>query len=146
MVAALEIGENDRILEVGTGSGYVSAILAGLGREVVSIERYRTLAIEAAGKLVGEGFGSVRILHGDGLERLGLGRFERILMNGRIATMPTPIIEALAPGGRMVAVTGPAGSGCLEIFIGGPEGGIARREPAGPLDLPALQPGAFDAM
>jgi protein-L-isoaspartate(D-aspartate) O-methyltransferase len=106
-LAAVEPGH--RVLEVGAGSGYMSAILAHLAREVVAVERYRSLAVEAEGKLKNLAPDNVAILHGDGLAGVARRVFDRILVDGRLAAWPPALIEALAPGGVAVASIGETG-------------------------------------
>ena len=67
VMEALRVAPGHRVLEVGAGSGYATAILARLGAEVVSFERYRTLATEASVRLRELGFANARVIHGDGL-------------------------------------------------------------------------------
>src|SRR6266513_3919804 len=67
MTERLDVRPEHRVLEVGTGSGYQAAILSRLAREVVSIERYRTLAERARLRLAALGFANVEVLVGDGL-------------------------------------------------------------------------------
>lgn len=104
MLLALEVAPGQRVLEVGTGSGYVTALLARLGARVVTVERYATLAeaavlhLEAAGALP-----AVTPLTGDGL-RPGLeDRFDRVLLNGTVPAVPEALTALVAPGGRLVA-------------------------------------------
>lgn len=103
-LAAIEPG--CRVLEIGTGSGYATAILAHLAGEVVSVERFRSLAVEARGKLKDFGPGRAEVLHADGLQGLGRGLFDRIVIDGRLPSWPQRLIEALAPGGRIAACVG----------------------------------------
>src|SRR6187402_3825535 len=67
MTEQLEVRPHHRVLEVGTGSGYQAAILSRLAREVVSVERYRTLANLARGRLTALGYNNVEVVTGDGL-------------------------------------------------------------------------------
>ena len=66
MTAALELKPQDRVLEVGTGSGYAAAILARVALQVYTVERHAELADQAARRLREHGFGNVQVLHGDG--------------------------------------------------------------------------------
>lgn len=104
MLVALGAKPGQRVLEIGTGSGYVSALLARMGCEVQSIERQAILAESAAHRLEAAGFaGAVKVTTGDGLlpERFG-GRFDRILLNGATMAPPTVLTARLAAGGRLV--------------------------------------------
>jgi len=108
MTEQLAVRPHDRVLEIGTGSGYQAAILSRLAREVVSIERYRTLAERAREKLAALGFANVDVLVGDGLagspER---APFDRILVTAAADHIPDALVEQLAEGGIMVLPLGP---------------------------------------
>ncbi|MBF9232385.1 protein-L-isoaspartate O-methyltransferase family protein [Microvirga alba] len=102
MLVALGVGQGQRVLEVGTGSGYVTAVLAKLGAEVHSVERFNTLAESAAQHLRIVEAGKVRIEIGDGLATRPRERFDRILLNGAGAEIPSAVTSLLGPGGRLV--------------------------------------------
>lgn len=104
LLIALDMQPGARVLEVGTGSGYVSALLAALGGEVVSLERYRSLALAAHERVSGSGFGkTVDMRHADGFQPdRTLGRFDRILVNGVTNSVPEALLARLSPGGRLV--------------------------------------------
>lgn len=105
MMEALNVGATHRALEIGAGSGYATAILAQLAGEVVSFERYRSLAVEAATRLEALGFQNARISWDDGLAAVAAaGQFDRILVHGCIGETPPALAGALREGGVMVAV------------------------------------------
>ena len=97
-----------RVLEIGTGSGYQAAILSRLAREVVTIERYRTLADVARERFRTLGYANVAVLVGDGMagapER---APFDRIMVTAAAAEVPSPLTDQLAEGGKMVIPVGP---------------------------------------
>jgi protein-L-isoaspartate(D-aspartate) O-methyltransferase len=100
MMEALAIAPKHRVLEIGTGSGYATAILARLAGEVVSIERFAGLAHQSAARLEHLGIVNARVLHGDGLAIVpDLGLFDRILIHGAVDHLPDAINGALAEGG-----------------------------------------------
>jgi protein-L-isoaspartate(D-aspartate) O-methyltransferase len=100
---SLEIEAHHRVLEIGTGSGYGAAILSKLAREVVSIERYQTLAIEAGKRLEQLGVTNALVLFADGLAPPGsLGSFDRIVMHVSVEAPPQPVLDALGPRGALI--------------------------------------------
>jgi protein-L-isoaspartate(D-aspartate) O-methyltransferase len=103
MLVALGAGKGQRVLEIGTGSGYITALLAQLGADVLSIERFSTLVESAKQhlKLVNMG-GRARIEIGDGLAQRPRERFDRILLNGALVSVPAALTGLLGPGGRLV--------------------------------------------
>ena len=140
MLAALGAERSHRVLEVGTGSGYVAALLSRLAREVVTTERYAALAEGARRRLAGRGAHSVRVFHADGLALAGLGAFDRVLLNGRVEAWPEPLVASLAPGGRLVGIRRHGGEDLLATAEPDGDGGL-RETHSGPLSLPALTPG-----
>jgi len=114
MTEILEVKERDRILEIGTGSGYQAAILAELAAAVFSIDRVGGLASQAKALLDSLGYTNVRIRVGDGT----LGWPEEMPFDGIIVTagapkIPRPLLEQLALGGRLVIPVGDAYSQTL---------------------------------
>ena len=107
MLTALNVQPGLEVLEVGTGSGYITALLAKLGCIVHTIERYTTLMESARERLKIAGLAdTVSFEIGDGLaERSGV-RFDRVLLNGSSPSVPTTITSLISPGARLVgAVT-----------------------------------------
>ena len=102
-IAALAVEKSHRVLDVGAGSGYGAAILSRLAGEVVALERYRALAIEASAHIAALGLANVRVLHEDGLEPPSeLGLFDRIFVEAALSAPPPALMAALAPGGVLV--------------------------------------------
>jgi protein-L-isoaspartate(D-aspartate) O-methyltransferase len=111
MTEQLGVLPDHRVLEIGTGSGYQAAVLSRLAREVVSLERYRTLADAARARLETLGYKNVEVRLGDGL--LGApdrAPFDRIIVTAATETVPQALIEQLKPDGVMVLPLGPHGS------------------------------------
>ena len=108
MTEALRLEGVERVLEVGTGSGYQTALLGLLAREVFSIEIVPELAARAAEVLLGPmHLGNVRLRVGDGRQGWPeAAPFERIIVTAAPATIPEPLVAQLAPGGRMVIPVG----------------------------------------
>jgi len=128
MTEQLEVGPRHRVLEVGTGSGYQAAILSRLAREVVSIERYRTLADRARERLKTLGYANIAILLGDGFagapER---APFDRIMITAAVEEVPAALVDQLADGGKMVLPLGPP-DGTQRIVKLSKTGGALARE------------------
>jgi protein-L-isoaspartate(D-aspartate) O-methyltransferase len=104
-----------RVLEVGTGSGYQAAVLSRLVREVVSIERYRTLAEAAGNRLHTLGYDNVEVVVGDGFAGVPQrAPYDRIIVTAAAERVPDALIEQLADGGLMLLPLGPL-SGAQEI-------------------------------
>jgi protein-L-isoaspartate(D-aspartate) O-methyltransferase len=110
MLEALELHPGDRVLEVGAGSGYATALCSRLAREVVGIERIEPLARRAAATLAELGYTNAGIVVADGsVGAADRGPFDAILVSAAAPAMPTSLVEQLAPGGRLVAPVGSSG-------------------------------------
>ena len=132
MLVALGVGPEHRVLEIGTGSGYVTALLATLAAEVVSVERFGTLVQAAREHLrIAGPPAPVRLETGDGLAPRPRERFDRILLNGAVGEVPESLTGLLGPGGRLVGAlateSGPrllrverSGAGETELASGPP--------------------------
>lgn len=108
MTEALGVGEGDVVLEIGCGSGYQTAILAGLADRVVAVDRWRGL-VAAAGKRLDTlgGAPNVALVAADGLlGRAPEGPFDRILISGAVIAPPSALLNQLKPGGVMLAPIG----------------------------------------
>jgi protein-L-isoaspartate(D-aspartate) O-methyltransferase len=107
MTEALELTGNERVLEVGAGSGYQAAILAELAREVVTIEARTSLAATARERLANLGYRNVRVEVGDGtLGWPASAPFNAILVAAAAPQVPPPLLEQLAENGRLVIPVG----------------------------------------
>jgi protein-L-isoaspartate(D-aspartate) O-methyltransferase len=108
MTEHLAVQPSHRVLEVGTGSGYQAAILSRLAREVVSVERYRTLAETARARLRTLGYDNVDVRVGDGLAGMpDRAPYDRIIVTAAAETIPDALVHELAEGGVMVLPLGP---------------------------------------
>jgi protein-L-isoaspartate(D-aspartate) O-methyltransferase len=108
MTEALEVRPNHRVLEVGTGSGYQAAVLSRLAREVVTLERYRTLAEAARARLKTLGYDNVEVLVADGLGGEPIrAPYDRIIVTAAAESVPPALVAQLADGGVMVIPLGP---------------------------------------
>lgn len=108
LLQALEIGPGDDILEVGTGSGFVTACLARLGRRVTSLEIRPELAEAARRRLSELGVGNCDIQVADAFQWQATGAFDCIAIGGSLPVYDPRFQEWLAPGGRLFVVTGQA--------------------------------------
>ena len=108
MTEQLEVEPQHHVLEVGTGSGYQAAVLSRLARDVVSVERYRTLADTARERLKTLGFTNVTIIAGDGFAGVpAQAPFDRIIVTSAAEEVPQALVAQLAEGGKMMLPLGP---------------------------------------
>lgn len=106
--AALALTPDDRVLDVGTGSGYAAAVLGSVAAEVWSIERHPRLAERAAATLAELGFDNVHVVTGDGTTGLpDRAPFDAIAVAAASAVVPPALTDQLADGGRLVIPVGP---------------------------------------
>lgn len=107
MTESLQLSGRERVLEIGTGSGYQAAILAEIAKEVYSVERFEALAKRAKDTLLTLGFSNVKVKVGDGT--LGWEEFspyEAIVVTAGAPSIPQPLVDQLKEGGRMVIPIG----------------------------------------
>ncbi len=107
MSEALSLHPQDRVLEIGTGSGYQAAVLALLAKEVYSIEIIEPLGKSAAQRLASLGYRNVRVRIGDGYQGWPeAAPFDAIIVTAAPGHIPQPLLRQLAPGGRLVIPVG----------------------------------------
>jgi protein-L-isoaspartate(D-aspartate) O-methyltransferase len=108
MTEQLELTPHHHVLEVGTGSGYQAAVLSRLVRDVVSIERYRTLAAAARERFKTLGYSNITVIAGDGFVGApAQAPFDRIIVTAATDEVPEALVAQLAEGGRMMLPLGP---------------------------------------
>jgi protein-L-isoaspartate(D-aspartate) O-methyltransferase len=108
MAVALEIEPGDRVLEIGTGSGYAAAVLSRIASEVYTVERHRPLAEGARRALESLGYDNVHVLHGDGTRGWPEhAPYDAIVVAAGGPDVPRTLLEQLAVGGRLVIPIGP---------------------------------------
>ena len=129
MTDLLDLGESDRVLEIGTGSGYQAAVLGEVAGQVYSIEVVPPLAKAARTRLKRLGYENIEIKTGQG--RKGWAEkapFQAIIVTAASEDVPGPLVDQLAPGGRMVIPIGsPYGSQNLILILKGADGGIKEK-------------------
>jgi protein-L-isoaspartate(D-aspartate) O-methyltransferase len=108
MTEQLQLQKHHRVLEIGTGSGYQAAILSRLSSQVLTIERYRTLADSARARLKQLGCGNVEVMLGDGFDiPAAAGNFHRIIVTAAMQQIPKTLAQRLEPDGILIAPVGP---------------------------------------
>jgi protein-L-isoaspartate(D-aspartate) O-methyltransferase len=116
MLEALALDPSDAVLEIGTGSGYQTALLSELTRQVYSVERHASLASTAQATLARLGHTNVEVLLGDGGRGLSdHAPFDAIVVSAAAPQIPPPLFEQLREGGRMVIPVGPAHAQELQL-------------------------------
>jgi protein-L-isoaspartate(D-aspartate) O-methyltransferase len=123
MVQALGLRGGERVLEVGTGHGFQTALLAALAHEVWSVERWADLAASAQANLERHAVRNATVVVGDGT--LGLTErapFDAIVVAAAFPRVPDPLVEQLAVGGRLVQPIGPGGGDDVALFVAAEDG------------------------
>ncbi len=112
MIGALELTPSDRVCEIGTGTGYCTTLLAKLAKNVVSLERFQTLALEASARVKAFGLTNVEVLWADGFDLHETGvRFNKVIAHGIIEPPAREFLELLARDGALVAAFAGPGRG-----------------------------------
>ena len=139
MTEQLDVRPHHRVLEVGTGSGYQAAVLSRLAREVVSVERYRTLADVARKRLAALAYGNVTVVTGDGFTGVpDLAPYDRIIVTAAAEHIPQALVDQLADDGIMVLPLGPHGGTQRIVRLVKTKDGIAREDLIGVRFVPLL--------
>jgi protein-L-isoaspartate(D-aspartate) O-methyltransferase len=139
MTEQLQLHRDHRVLEIGTGSGYQAAILSRLSRQVLTIERYRTLADSARARLEKLGCDNVEVLFGDGFDiPPGAGQFDRIIVTAAMEQIPEALLQRLEPAGMLIAPVGPHQATQALVRMTRTEAGFERKELVDVRFVPAL--------
>ncbi|MDQ3205179.1 MAG: protein-L-isoaspartate O-methyltransferase [Pseudomonadota bacterium] len=134
---ALQLSPSEDVLEIGTGSGFLTACLARLARDVVSLEQHADLARSARERLQAHRLGNVRVEHVDAFTHRSERRFDAICVTGAVALIPPQFLEWLRPNGRMFIVHGRSPAMQAALVRPG-QAGAPLIEPLFETDLPYL--------
>jgi protein-L-isoaspartate(D-aspartate) O-methyltransferase len=139
MTEQLAVRPNHRVLEVGTGSGYQAAVLSRLAREVVTLERYRTLANSARARLKTLNYTNVEVLLGDGFGGEPMrAPYDRIIVTAAAEAIPPALIAQLTEDGVMVLPLGPHGGAQELVKLTKTGQGLSRENLIGVRFVPLL--------
>jgi protein-L-isoaspartate(D-aspartate) O-methyltransferase len=139
MTEQLDVQAQHRVLEVGTGSGYQAAVLSRIAREVVTVERYRTLAESARTRLAALGYTNVEVCVGDGLNGWAeRAPYDRIMVTAAAESVPAVLVEQLASAGVMVLPLGPHHGSQQLVRIKKENGAISEEKLIGVRFVPLL--------
>jgi protein-L-isoaspartate(D-aspartate) O-methyltransferase len=128
MVESLHLTGAERVLEIGTGYGYQTALLARLATQVTSIELWSDLAEAARRNLAAAGVDNVRIVVGDGTEGVPDGApYDAVLVSAAFPQVPPPLVAQMRPGARLVQPIGPGGEDEVTLFERTDDGLVARQ-------------------
>jgi protein-L-isoaspartate(D-aspartate) O-methyltransferase len=139
MTEQLKLQKTDRVLEIGTGSGYQAAILSRLAGHVLTVERYRSLADSARARLEKLGFHNVEVMLGDGLNLPpNIGPFNRIIVTAAMEAIPDNLIDRLEVGGILIGPLGPQHGVQTLVKVTRTESGTERKDLVDVRFVPAL--------
>jgi protein-L-isoaspartate(D-aspartate) O-methyltransferase len=139
MTEQLGVQGDHRVLEIGTGSGYQAAVLSRLAREVVTVERYRTLAEAARARLAALGYRNVEVRVSDGLAGVPeRAPYDRIMVTAAAESVPESLVQQLAEGGVMVLPLGPHSGTQQLVKLTKGEQGIKQEDLIGVRFVPLL--------
>jgi protein-L-isoaspartate(D-aspartate) O-methyltransferase len=139
MVEALALSGSERVLEVGTGYGWQTALLARLATRVYSVERFSDVAETAQAHLFAHTIENVEVVIGDGSEGLAQqAPFDAVLVSAAYPSVPAPLAEQLGAGGRLVQPIGPGGADDVWLFERGELGLVPRKLLTGARFVPLI--------
>ncbi|HUX91596.1 MAG TPA: protein-L-isoaspartate O-methyltransferase [Gallionellaceae bacterium] len=112
----LQIQKNERVLEVGTGSGYLTALLSRLAAQVTSVEFVPELSAQAAHNLAAFDFDNIQLEVGDAAKSWGTSKYDAIVLTGSVPVEPKAYLQQLNLGGRLFAIVGDAPAMQAKVF------------------------------
>ncbi len=140
MTEQLQVRSSHRVLEIGTGSGYQAAVLSRLCRDVITVERFRTLAGSARERLRRLGYDNVEVRFGDGFDLpQETGGFDRIIVTAAMEDIPDALLQRLEPDGILVGPVGPPAGTQTLVRVTRAADQFSRRELIGVRFVPALR-------
>lgn len=147
IIQAANLSPHATVLEIGVGSGYLSALLARLARRVIGLERYRSLAESARATLERQRISNVDIVLADGLSGWrAAAPYQAIIATGSVESLPQAWLDQLASGGRLIAPVGPAGGPQVWVQFTKDEQGNTAQAIMGPAFAVALENGLARAL
>jgi protein-L-isoaspartate(D-aspartate) O-methyltransferase len=139
MTEQLQLQKQHGVLEVGAGSGYQAAILSRLCRQVLTVERYRTLADSARARLEKLGCDNVEVMFGDGFAvPASAGNFDRIIVTAAMEQIPESLTQRLEPAGVLIAPVGPHHGTQTLVRVIRTDAGLGHKELVDVRFVPAL--------
>ena len=139
MTEQLKLQKHHRVLEIGTGSGYQAAILSRLASQVLSIERFRTLADTARSRLEKLNYYNIEVMLGDGFDiPASVGQFDRIIVTAAMGQIPQSLLDRLEPEGILIAPVGPSHGVQTLVRVTRTADGFDRKELVDVRFVPAL--------
>jgi len=139
MTEQLKLQRYHRVLEIGTGTGYQAAILSRLAAQVLTVERFRTLADAARARIEKLGSHNVEVMLGDGFNiPANVGQFDRIIVTAAMEQIPESLTDRLEAGGILIAPVGPHHGVQTLVRVVRTETGFDRKELVDVRFVPAL--------
>ena len=141
LIEAAKVERKHRVLEIGAGTGYATAILSHLAADVISLERYQSLAIAAQARLDAQGIENAAVVWGDGLALpASLDPVDRIVVHGLLDPVPETLTDRLVEGGMLVCVR-PSAAGQVVTRLAKGVAGALTWTTLGPCSLQPILPG-----
>jgi protein-L-isoaspartate(D-aspartate) O-methyltransferase len=145
-IEKLALTGKDKVLEIGTGSGYQTALLAMCAGQVFSVERVAPLAEQAKRALGDIGVNNVSVLTGDGtLGWRAFAPYDAIVVAAASPEIPQPLVDQLAPGGRLLLPLGPRDAQVLTLIVKDADGTLKQQSGVGAIFVPLLGKHGFHA-